>query len=179
MYGAGGGGAGRGTRAPARCRALSDEEVALYARPFLPVETVESSSGRPAAQGSLRGGRTAAKQRDDPALGRGKCAWRLPHGTRDVTVETDVGMGRGGPSPSLPHFALPVCSCGHRHFLVSWGGRERAAVQMSASGTCVRACVRLLPLQFASCVTSQPCSHLLPCTEDEFLPRLEPVLLNW
>lgn len=134
------------TRAPARCRALSDEEVALYARPFLPVEPREqlrksrSSLQRHAA--ACGGAEPRLNSETTPHSGGVSARGGLPHGARDVTVETDVGMGRGGPSPSLPHFDLAVCSCGHRHFLVSGGGgRERAAGQMSASGTCVRACV--------------------------------------
>lgn len=57
-------------------------------------------------------------------------------------------------------------------------GRKRAAGQMSASGTCVRASVRAYVTSEAGSLHRVTSSHL-PCTEDEFLPRLEPVLLNW
>lgn len=73
MCGGGGGGAGRVTRTSAQCCALSDEEVGLYTRPFLPVEPVESSSGRPAAHfrtcGSVRGDSAGAKQQDAAVSG--------------------------------------------------------------------------------------------------------------
>lgn len=49
LNGEGGAGAGRVTRTSARCRALSDEEVRLNARPFQPAQ---GRAGRTAAQSS-------------------------------------------------------------------------------------------------------------------------------
>lgn len=86
--------------------------------------------------------------------------------------------------PSLVSLCLSVAvgtdAPPERPALPRVGGRKRAAGQMSASGTCVRACVRAHVTAAAGSlrrVTSQSCSHL-PCAEAELLPRLEPVWPN-
>lgn len=132
---------GRVTRTPARCRALSDEEVRLNTRPSEPVELRKKRSSLQQHAAARWASGPGLDRRTTPHSG----AVSVRGGSRNTpgTCQSRQTFRREARPGSIPPSCRRGCVRGRRRAAQpsrtrSCRCRQRAAGQMSASGTCLR-----------------------------------------